>query len=130
LFIVSCFVLVAGLLGLLTTILSTLNERRREIAVLRAIGARAVHVVLLIVFETLMVVAAGCLLGISVLYGLLAALRPLITRRFGVDITLPWLDPTQLAILGGVIVAAVCVALVPGFIAYKRSIQDGLTLKV
>ena len=130
LFVISGFVLVAGLLGMLTTILSTLNERRREIAVLRAIGARGRHVVLLIVLETLLVVAAGCVLGIGMLYGLLAVARPVVARRYGVDLAATWLDSTQLGIIGGVIGAAVLVALIPAFIAYRRSIQDGLALKV
>ncbi len=130
LLVISGFVLVAGLLGMLTTILSTLNERRREIAVLRAIGARATHVVQLIVLETLLVVSAGCALGVAMLYGLLAIGRPFVASRFGVDLALSWLDPTQLFILAGVIVGAVCVGLIPGFAAYRRSIQDGLDMKV
>ena len=130
LFVISAFVLVAGLLGMLTTILSTLNERRREIAVLRAIGARASHVVVLIVLETLLVVVAGCVVGVGMLYGLMALGRPMIARRFGVDLGLAWLDSTQLAIMAGVIAGAVLVGLIPGFVAYRRSIQDGLALKV
>ncbi len=130
LFVISSFVLVAGLVGMLTTILSTLNERRREIAVLRAIGARAIHVVLLIVLETLLVVAAGCIAGIAILYGLLAIGRPIVSRRFGVDLALTWLDPTQLLIMAGVIVGAVLVGLIPGVVAYRRSIQDGLDVGV
>lgn len=130
LFVISGFVLVAGLLGMLTTILSTLNERRREIAVLRSIGARGRHVVMLIVLETLLVVTAGCVLGVGMLYGLMAAVRPAVARRFGIDLSLTWLDSTQLSILGGVVAGAVAVALIPGFIAYRRSIQDGLALKV
>ncbi len=130
LFVISGFVLLAGLLGMLTTILSTLNERRREIAVLRAIGARGRHVVMLIVLETLLVVTAGCVLGVGMLYALLAAARPVVARRFGVDLASTWLDSTQLGIIAMVIGTAVLVALVPGFIAYRRSIQDGLALKV
>ena len=90
LFVISGFVLVAGLLGMLTTILSTLNERRREIAVLRAIGARGRHVVMLIVLETLLVVTAGCALGVAMLYGLMAVARPIVARRFGVDLAVTW----------------------------------------
>ena len=130
LFVISGFVLVAGLLGMLTTILSTLNERRREIAVLRAVGARASHVVQLIVLETLLLVTAGCALGVAMLYGLLFAARPIVADRFGVDLTVSWLDSTQFAIVAGVVFGAVCVGLIPGFVAYRRSIQDGLDMKV
>jgi len=130
LFVLSGFVLIAGLLGMLTTILSTLNERRREIAVLRAIGARPISVVMLIVLETLLVVTAGCVVGVVLLYAMLAAARPFVTRRFGVDITLSWLDSTQGLILVAVILGATIVSLVPGFIAYRRSLQDGLAIRV
>jgi len=130
LFVLSGIVLIAGLLGMLTTILSTLNERRREIAVLRAIGARPVNIVMLIVLETLMVVVAGCVAGVAILYALLAATRPLVARRFGVDISLSWLDSTQALILGAVIIGATLVSLIPGCIAYRRSIQDGLAIRV
>ncbi len=130
LFVISGFVLVAGLLGMLTTILSTLNERRREIAVLRAIGARAAHVVLLIVLETLLVVVAGRIVGVAMLYGLWVVGRPIVTSRFGVDLALTWLDPTQLLIIAGVIVGAVLVGLIPGLVAYRRSIQDGLDVRI
>lgn len=130
LLIISGFVLLTGLLGMLTTILSTLNERRREIAVLRSIGARAIHVMVLIMLETLLVVIAGCITGVAMLYGLLALGRPIIARRFGVDLGLSWLDPTQQLIIIAVILGAVLVGLIPGFIAYRRSIQDGISLKV
>ncbi len=130
LFVMSGFVLIAGLLGMVTTILSTLNERRREIAVLRAIGARPTTIVLLIALETLLIVVAGCLAGVALLYGLLAIGGPFVADRVGVDILLPWLDSTQGLILGAVIVGATLVSLVPGFIAYRRSIQDGLAVRV
>lgn len=130
LLVIAAFVLIAGLLGLLTTILSTLNERRREVAVLRAVGARAFHVVQLIVLETLLVAVAGCTFGVAFLYAFLAVARPIVAGRFGVDIALSWLDPTQLLILAAVIVGAICVGLIPGFVAYRRSIQDGLDMKV
>jgi len=130
LFVMSGFVLVAGLLGMVTTILSTLNERRREIAVLRAIGARPSTIVLLIALETLLVVVAGCILGVASLYGLMALGRPFIADRVGIDISLPWLDATQGLILGAVVLGATVVSLIPGFIAYRRSIQDGLAIKV
>lgn len=130
LFVLSIFVLVAGLLGMLTTILSTLNERRREIAVLRAVGARPSSIVMLIVLETLFVVVAGCIVGVGLLYALLALGRPIAASRFGVDISLPWLDATQLGIMLLIIVGATIISLIPGFIAYRRSIQDGLAIKV
>jgi len=43
LMVVSGFVVVAGLLGMLSSLLTSLQERRREMAILRAMGARPRH---------------------------------------------------------------------------------------
>src|SRR5690606_15948583 len=51
LLVVAAFVVLAGLLGMLAAILTGLNERRREMAVLRSVGARPRHVFSLLVSE-------------------------------------------------------------------------------
>ena len=51
LFVVSLFVVLTGLIGMLTAILTSLNERRREMAILRSVGARPWHIAGLLVVE-------------------------------------------------------------------------------
>ena len=51
LMIVAGFVVLAGLLGMLTAILTSLNERRREMAILRSVGAQPRHVFTLLIAE-------------------------------------------------------------------------------
>ena len=126
----SALVLVAGLIGMLTTILSTLSERRREMAVLRAVGAHPYQIVLLFVLETLLVVSAGCATGMLLLYVFLAALRPAIQRQYGINIAVTPPDAGQLALVAIAILLGVLVSLIPGFIAYRRSLQDGLAMKI
>ena len=63
---VSAFVVVAGLIGMLTTILSSLNERRREMAILRSVGARPGHVFGLLIAEAGALAIAGALAGIVI----------------------------------------------------------------
>ena len=50
---VSVMVVIAGLVGMLTTILTSLNERRREMAILRSVGARPGHIFTLMMTESL-----------------------------------------------------------------------------
>ena len=77
---ISGFVLIAGLLGMLTTLLSTLNERRREMAVLRAVGAHPYHIILCCsCWKRFLLFLAGCLVGVSVLY-LLAVFDTAVSR--------------------------------------------------
>lgn len=130
LLVISGFVLIAGVLGMLTTLLSTLNERRREMAVLRAIGAHPYHIILLFMFETFSIVLAGCFVGVSVLYLLLFLTRPILIQAYGINIAITLPDIEQWIMFAVVILLGVLISLVPGIIAYKRSLQDGLAIRV
>lgn len=130
LLVISGFVLMAGLLGMLTMLLSTLNERRREMAVLRAVGAHPYHILLLFVLETLFIVSIGYLLGMGVLYLLLVLTQPLLVEAYGVNIAITLPDAQQWLLCAVMLVLGVLVSLVPGWIAYRRSLQDGLAMKV
>ncbi len=81
--VVSVFVVIVGLFGMLTTLLTSLNERRREMAILRSVGARPYHVFSLIVGEAGLVTLTGVLTGMVVLYCLLVAVQPVLATRFG-----------------------------------------------
>ena len=130
LMVISGFVLVAGLLGMLTTLLSTLNERRREMALLRAIGAHPYHVLLLFVLETFYVVFAGCLIGLGLLYSVLYMARPVLVDVYGINIAITLPDQQQWSLFALVMGSGVIVSLIPGWVAYRRSLQDGLALKI
>ena len=130
LLVISGFVLVAGLSGMLTTLLSTLNERRREMAVLRAIGSHPYHIILLFVLETSFIVLAGCLVGTGLLYLLLFLARPLLVETYGINIAISMLDGQQWGLFTVVLSLGALVSLLPGIIAYRRSLQDGLAIKV
>ncbi len=130
LLVVSGFVLVAGLLGMLTTLLSTLNERRREMAILRAVGAHPYHIVLLFMLETFAIVFAGCFVGVGVLYALLLVSRSILLQQFGISIALTPPDAQQWFLIMIILLLGILISLIPGIIAYKRSLQDGLAIKV
>lgn len=128
--IISGLVVVAGLLGMLTTLLSTLNERRREMAILRAVGAHPRHVFLLFVLEAGVLAVLGCLLGaMLVMVGLVVA-RPWVMAEYGFYLS-TWLpDSGDALLLAAVAGLALLFSLIPGAIAYRRSLQDGLTVRV
>lgn len=127
---IAFLVLLSGLLGMLTTLLSTLNERRREIAILRAVGAHAWHVVSLFLLEAFIVVGSGCLLGLISSYILQLIAKPLLISHYGVHIDILLPDSQQWAVIAGALILGLIFSLLPGFIAYRRSLQDGLVLKV
>jgi putative ABC transport system permease protein len=130
LMIVAAFVVLAGLLGMLTAILTSLNERRREMAVLRSVGARPRHVFALLVAEAGLLAALGVAAGIGLTYLLLLGGRPMLEQRSGIYVAVTGLAESDLAILGGIIVAALLMGLLPAFRAYRNALNDGLQVRV
>ncbi len=130
LMLVAAFVVLAGLLGMLTAILTSLNERRREMAILRSVGARPRHVFGLLVTEAGVLALLGVLTGVALTFGLLAAAQPVLEQRYGIFLDFGGLSAVDLLILGSIIVAALLMGLVPAWRAYRNALSDGLTLRV
>ena len=69
-------VVATALLGMVTMILTTLNERRREMAILRSVGARPRTILGLLMAEAGVLIVAGIALGVVLLYAALLVLQP------------------------------------------------------
>ncbi len=130
LLIVAVFVVVVGLFGMLTALLTSLNERRREMAILRSVGARPAHVFTLVMGEAGFLTLLGVLLGLTLLYGLLAFGQPIIESRFGLFIALGPPSAHEALLLGAVTAAGFLVGSIPSYRAYRLSLADGLSLRV
>jgi putative ABC transport system permease protein len=123
----SLLVAVVSLAGLVAVVLAGLNERRRELAVLRAVGAGPRHVLLLLAGEGLLVTLAGAIAGALASAVLVAAAGPWIQARFGIVLQFAAPTPSQWLLLGGVVGAGLLASLVPGWRAYRLSLADGLS---
>ena len=127
---VSVFVVVVGLTGMLVAIMTSLNERRREMAILRSVGARPLQVVSLIVGEAGFVTLIGIMTGIGLLYGLLVLGQPLIASRFGLFIAVKGPSLYELALLGIVCLSGLLIGFIPGIRIYHFSLADGMTVRI
>ncbi|MFZ5484177.1 MAG: ABC transporter permease [Pseudomonadota bacterium] len=127
---VSALVVAVGLAGLVAVVLAGLGERRRELAILRSVGAHPRDILALLTLEGLGLTLAGALLGLLLLTGLSALLGPLAQARFGLGLPLAWPSLDELTLLGGVIGVGLCASLIPGWRAYRMSLSDGLTPRV
>jgi putative ABC transport system permease protein len=130
LMIVAAFVVLAGLLGMLTAILTSLNERRREMAILRSVGARPRHVFTLLVAEAGLLAALGVLAGVCLTYLLLLAGQPVLEKRFGIFVGVRGLSGYDVGILGAIVLAGLLMGLLPAFRAYRNTLSDGLQIRV
>lgn len=127
---VSLCVVAAGLIGMLTAILTSLNERRREMAILRAVGARPWQVLMLILSEAGLLAFCGVALGLAGVLALSAAAAPWLENRFGIFIGLQVPGLFELAVAAIVVGAALVIGLWPAWKAYRNALADGLTIRV
>ena len=129
LILVSAMVVAAALLGLATMNLSTLNERRREMAILRAVGASPRTVIGLLMIEAGLLTLLGVLLGVALLYLGLWIASPIIDARYGLYLPVTPLSGSELLMLGLIVAAGFAVALLPALRAYQMSLADGMTVR-
>lgn len=126
---VSSLVMIVGLCAMLIALYSTLNERRREMAILRAMGASPRFVGTLMLFESLVLTFAGALLGVIASYVSIIILRPWIQTEWGLFLPIRFLSLFECLIIGVLLLGGLLVGLIPSFAAYKKSLVDGLTIK-
>lgn len=127
---VSGFVVIVGLSGMLIALMTSLNERRREMAILRSVGARPIHVFSLIVGESALLTLSGVIVGVGVLYLLLLVFQPLALSRFGLFITIGGVTAYEVALMGIVSLAGVLIGMIPGYQIYRYSLVDGMTIRL
>ncbi|MEL7559849.1 ABC transporter permease [Stutzerimonas chloritidismutans] len=130
LFVVSLFVVLTGLIGMLTAILTSLNERRREMAILRSVGARPWHIAGLLVVEALSLALAGALLGLLLLYIAIAFAQGPLQSHYGLYLPLALPSAYEWSVLAGIVLAGLLMGCVPAWRAYRQSLADGLSIRV
>jgi putative ABC transport system permease protein len=127
--VVSAMVVATALLGMVTMILTTLNERRREMAILRSVGARPRTILGLLMAEAGILTAAGILVGVVLLYAALLILQPYVDTTYGLHLAVDPPRPAELEMLGMIVLAGCVAGLLPALRAYRLSLADGMTVR-
>lgn len=130
LLLVSALVVLTGLIGMLTILLSSLNERRREMAVLRSVGARPWQIMALMLLETVMLTLAGCLCGTGLMIVAIELLAPVIQSELGLQISASGFSLWQWQLLGMVMAAGTLAGAIPAWQAYRNALADGLSVRL
>ena len=127
LLLVSGMIVVIGLSGMIVAVWAGLNERRRELAILRSVGASPVAVIVLLALEGLLLTTVGVALGFGLLTVLSLAAAPWMQARFGVVVPAWPGGAEELMLVGLVFAAGLLAALLPALRACRLSLVDGLT---
>ena len=125
--LVGALTIIVGLIGMLVALYSSLEARRREMAVLRAVGARPGMIVSLLVFESGLLTLLGCALGVALTMGGFALAQGFIESNTGVHIAVQAPGSLEWIYIGVVLAAGILVGLVPAWRAYRSSLADGLS---
>ena len=118
---ISILILVSSLLGLNAMLLASMRERRREIEVLRSIGAPSSFIVSLLMIESLLIVSVGVVLAVLSLLASITAANTLFAETFGLMISSQILSPSNITALGLIYLTAILVTLLPALQAYRVS---------
>jgi putative ABC transport system permease protein len=122
-------VVATALLGMVTMILTTLNERRREMAILRSVGARPATILGLLATEAGLLTLAGVVLGALLLYAALGLLQPFVDRAYGLHLEIDPPARREWIALGAIVLAGFLAGLLPALRAYRLSLADGMTVR-
>lgn len=127
--LVSLLVVVVALVGVMVAIYNTMGARRKEFAILRALGARRSTVLGLVTAESASIALLGGLLGLLLATVALAVASGRVQELTGVSLAVsPGLAELQL--LGAVVLAGALAGLVPAWSAYRteaaRHLSSGL----
>ena len=125
--LISALVVLLGMVSLVALLVSTLQQRRREMAILRATGARPGYIAGLLVVEAVATSAVACVLALALLVAASMAGRGWALATFGLSITHVWPDGRELAWVAGVLAISAVAGLVPALLAYRRTLADGLS---
>ncbi len=128
--VVSSLVFVCSLLAMLLALMTTLNERRREMSILRSVGVKASFIFSILILESLSLAFLGIVLGIMILTVLLIIIQPILEAQLGLNVSLFDFSMFDLMYLGFVFVGAFLVGLLPAWKAYRNSVADGLVVRI
>ena len=125
--LVAYLVMAVAAASILASLYNTMHERRREFAVLRALGARRSTVFGVILTESALIALLGALAGFLVYAVILAAVATVVRRQTGVVIDWSTWHPalvwTPLAMIG----LGVLAGLLPGRKAYSVDVASTLS---
>lgn len=119
-------IVVAGV-GVMVSIYNSMNDRRRDIAVMRALGAGRQTVLSVILLESILLAVGGGVLGFVLGHGLIGILGPIVETFTGVRLGFVQFVPYELILIPGLVVLAALAGYLPAMSAYRTDVAKALS---
>ena len=123
---ISAMVIVSALIGLIAILYSTLNNRRKEMALLRIVGASPKTILSLLLIEALIISFSSIIISILFTQVLNILLFPILDQKFGIYFENNFLLLKDFYFFLIVLLTSMIVSIFPALQAYKNSINDGI----
>jgi putative ABC transport system permease protein len=122
---VAFMVVLTAIVGLIATILATLEQRRREMAILRSLGAKPLVISGLLVAESLFVTVLGLVVGVIFVTVATPLASTWLQSNYGLDLPIT-ISSTDIAVLSAIVLSSIVASLLPAWRAYRMSLGEGL----
>ena len=124
---VAYLVAVVAIGSVLVSIYNSMNERRRDIAILRALGARQRTIFAAIVLEAAAIATLGMLIAYVAYLSIFVIVATVVRSETGVVLD-PWaMHPVLLLAPAGMIGLAALAGVIPAWKAYRTPVAENLT---
>jgi len=127
--IITLFIIVIALLGMVAMTIAGLNSRRREMAILRSVGASPSNIVSLLLVESIIISIASCIIGYVIMIVIFYLGKDYLQNNYGIFIDGFSIKNYDLQIIISIIFASLIATLVPAIQIYKNTLRDGLSVK-
>jgi putative ABC transport system permease protein len=118
-------VVVAGI-GIMVSIYNSMSDRRHEIAIIRALGARRTTIMVVVLLEAILLALGGGAIGLVLGHGLTGVLAPMIADQTGVSVSPMQFQLSELILIPGLIALATLVGYLPAVVAYRTDVAQSL----
>jgi putative ABC transport system permease protein len=118
-------IVVAGI-GMMVSMYNTMNERRQEIAIMRALGAKRRTVMSIIMLESILLSFVGGLAGVIIGHVLIGVLSPWIAESVRVPVSIFQFQSVELWLIPGLTILASIVGYLPAVVAYRTDVAQSL----
>ncbi len=127
LLVLTILVCLVSAIAILVSIYNSMSERRRDIAVMRALGARRDVVLAIILAESVLIALAGGLIGWLMGHGISAIASPWVEDQTGIQVGFLTINTWEWMLIPGIVILAIGAGLIPAFSAYRTDVSRNLS---
>ncbi|MFZ3229729.1 MAG: FtsX-like permease family protein [Pseudobdellovibrio sp.] len=127
---ISFLVMLVGLMSMLIALMTSLNERRREMAILRVLGASLKHILGLIVLETVVLTSLSVVLACGLKILIEFILGPWLQVKYGLYLDAPLFSTSEFFYIFIMMALSILTSLIPAYQSMRSALKDGLSLKI